>query len=438
MLRELSFGILSLWVFGQQPDVTELAIASYQSLQWQDNSLFEIRYQPDSTSQKIVEQYLAQLEADGKDPALQGVLLESAWTTLGEYQGDKPLAAASLTKIATTLAALGHWPLTHQFTTKIYTTGMLTDGRLVGDLIVGAGGDPLFVWEEAIALGNALNQAGIRQVDGNLIIVGDFMMNYLADPQESGDNLRLALDQRFWDDTVRATHQQMPNQPPRPQVAIAGKTFIQKNLPQKITPVLEHKSLTLAAILKQMNLYSNNAVAEAIAHNLGGGQAMGKAIAQNLQIPPNEIQLINGSGLGVENQISPRATTAMLQAIETKLQGESFSIFDLFPTVGQDKGGTLKQRTLPPGVAFKTGTLNQVSALAGVIPTQEQGNLWFAIINNGTWDIGGYRQQQDQLLQNLSNRWQLVTPTPITTKNADYFGNPARIHPALDIPNNSG
>ncbi|MBV5262242.1 D-alanyl-D-alanine carboxypeptidase [Synechococcus moorigangaii CMS01] len=428
MLRGLSFGLLGFLGLFQGPRGGEVAIAPYAPLAWQGASLFELRHQPETQSQAAIDQYLAQLTRRGKDPALQGLWLESPWGSLGQYQGNKPLSAASLTKIATTLAALEQWSVTHRFTTRIYTTGTVEGGKVQGDLIVEAGGDPLLVWEEVIALGNALNQAGIRQIEGNLIIVGDLMLNYDADPETSAANLRLALDQRFWNETVRTAHRQLPDQPPQPQVAIAGQTLTQKTLPQGATPVLTHTSLTLAAILKQMNLYSNNAVAEAIAQHLGGGPAIGKAISNTLQIPSSELQLINGSGLGVENKISPRATVAMLQAIDHKLQGQSLTIFDLFPIVGQDQGGTLKNRTLPPGIALKTGTLNQVSALAGVIPTQTQGNIWFAIINNGTWDISGYRQQQDQFLRTLSTPWQTLSPIPTADASApDYFGNPERI-----------
>ncbi|ANV86469.1 D-alanyl-D-alanine carboxypeptidase/D-alanyl-D-alanine-endopeptidase [Picosynechococcus sp. PCC 7117] len=428
MLNGLTLGILGFLGFFQQGDGTDLAIASYASLQWQEAGLFEIRYQQDTNTQTIVDRYLAQLDSGGKDPALQGIWLESAWSTLGNHQGNQPLSAASLTKIATTLAALEQWPLTHRFTTRVYTTGTVANGLVQGDLIIEAGGDPLLVWEEAIALGNALNQAGIRQIEGDLIIVGDFMMNYVAEPATSGDSFRLALDQRAWNDAIETQYQQMSPRPSRPQVAIAGKILTRQALPDGATLVLSHQSLTLADILKQMNLYSNNAVAEAIAQNLGGGPAMGTDIAQSLNIPSSEIQLINGSGLGVDNKISPRAAVAMLQAIDSKLQGQPFTVFDLLPIAGQDHGGTVNNRTIPPGIAFKTGTLNQVSALAGIMPTQTQGNVWFAIINNGTWDVSGYRQQQDQFLQTLSEQWPVIPPIDSTQKSPpDYFGNPERI-----------
>jgi D-alanyl-D-alanine carboxypeptidase/D-alanyl-D-alanine-endopeptidase (penicillin-binding protein 4) len=60
----------------------------------------------------------------------------------------------------------------------------------------------------------------------------------------------------------------------------------------------------------------------------------------------------------------------------------------------------------------KTGTLNEVSALAGVLPTRDRGLVWFALINRGT-DIEDLRRQQDRLLQLLTQQWGSVTSSPI-------------------------
>ncbi len=40
-------------------------------------------------------------------------------------------------------------------------------------------------------------------------------------------------------------------------------------------------------------------------------------------------------------------------------------------------------RSIALGTTIKTGTLNTVSALAGVIPARDRGQVWFAIINHG-------------------------------------------------------
>ena len=44
---------------------------------------------------------------------------------------------------------------------------------------------------------------------------------------------------------------------------------------------------------------------------------------------------------------------------------------------------------MPTATVMKTGTLNDVSALAGVMPTRDRGLVWFAIINRGT-NVSGF------------------------------------------------
>lgn len=184
--------------------------------------------------------------------------------------------------------------------------------------------------------------------------------------------------------------------------------------------------MTLAQILKQMNIYSNNEMAEMLALAFGGAPMVSQIAAESASVPREEIQLINGSGLGVDNRISPRAVCAMLMTIQRKLQSQSLSIADLFPVAGRDRLGTMYGRSLPLGTAIKTGTLNQVSALAGVIPTRDRGLVWFAIINQGG-NIYEFRTQQDQLLQHLSQQWGIAAVAATTASDpSGYLGDPSR------------
>ncbi|HTL89800.1 MAG TPA: D-alanyl-D-alanine carboxypeptidase, partial [Leptolyngbya sp.] len=118
-----------------------------------------------------------------------------------------------------------------------------------------------------------------------------------------------------------------------------------------------------------------------------------------------ELRLVNGSGLGTENRISPHAACEMFAAIERTIHPLNLSIADFFPTAGIDREGTtLEDRSIPERSVVKTGTLNQVSALAGVFPTRDRGLVYFSVINHGT-DILELRHQQDLLLQALQKAW---------------------------------
>jgi serine-type D-Ala-D-Ala carboxypeptidase/endopeptidase (penicillin-binding protein 4) len=115
----------------------------------------------------------------------------------------------------------------------------------------------------------------------------------------------------------------------------------------------------------------------------------------------------------------------MLIALERKLESQPVKVVDLFPVAGRDRNGTMQWRAIPSGVAIKTGTLDRVSALAGVIPTKERGLVWFAIINYGD-NIEKLRGEQDRLLQRLANHWQIPPATAIATTDKIYLGDPSR------------
>ena len=394
---------------------------------WHNTAIFNLpTTKADPMLEKIVQDYLQTLKQQGLNSDRQGVWLQSDWLELASNQGKNPLAAASLTKIATTLAALGKWGAEHQFVTKIFYTGEIKEGILQGDLIVLGEGDPFFVWEEAIAVGNALNKLGLRQVKGNLLINHQFYMNYESDSLKAGKLLKQGLDPNLWSWEVKQIFKSLPITTPRPQLVISGEVQLPKLAPTKPQLLLIHKSLTLSDILKQMNIYSNNKMSQMLADEVGGSQAVARYAATVTGIDPLEIQLINGSGLGVENRVSPRAASQMLIAIDNLLKPHNLDVMDLFPVAGRDHVGTVENRAIPSGTAVKTGTLNQVSALAGVIPLDRERRIWFSLINYG-WQIQYFRKQQDLFLQRLAEHWQLEPQDFYAQEKTDiYLGDPER------------
>ena len=425
MLDVIGSSLFSLlWkMFGSTPEKIEpLELGA-----WQDTAIFNLpTTEADPMLEKIVQDYLQTLKQQGLDSDRQGIWIQSDWLELASHQGKNPLSAASLTKIATTLAALGKWGADHQFVTKIFYTGEITEGILEGDLIVLGEGDPFFVWEEAIALGNALNKIGLRQVKGNLLINQQFYMNYESDPLQSGKLLKQALDPKLWSSQVKQQFQKLPITTPRPQVEISGEVQLPKFAPTKPQLLLIHNSLNLSDILKQMNIYSNNKMSQMLADEIGGAQEVARYAATVTGLDSSEVQLINGSGLGIENRVSPRATSQMLIAIDNLLKPHNLDVMDLFPVAGRDNVGTVEDRAIPVGTAVKTGTLNQVSALAGVIRLDRERRVWFSLINYG-WQIQYFRKQQDLFLQSLAQHWQLDSQDFVTQENTEiYLGDPQR------------
>jgi D-alanyl-D-alanine carboxypeptidase/D-alanyl-D-alanine-endopeptidase (penicillin-binding protein 4) len=409
------FGLLG---FSSAPLTTPIPL-----LAWQDAPVFQIPTNKDTQVELIVKDYLERLARQGFPKTAQNLWIQSDWAELASHRGEIPSSAASLTKVATSLAALVTWDLEHRFTTRVYARGQIVKGVLQGDLVVQAGGDPMFVWEEAIALAHRLESLGIKKVTGKLIITDNFRMNFREEGSISGELLKIAFNHRIWPRSLQREFTSFPANTPKPELEILDGVEIAGSLPPDTQLLVTHQSLTVLELLKQMNIYSNNFIAESLAASLGGSTRLREIVEKHAQVSPQQIQLINGSGLGVDNRLAPQAVCEMFIALERQLQQRGLNLSAIFPVGGQDKLGTMQWRAIPEGVAIKTGTLARVSALAGVIPTQERGLVCFAVINAGS-DIEGLRSQQDQLLQDLAQHWTL---TPIPNRSAEVFlGDPKR------------
>jgi serine-type D-Ala-D-Ala carboxypeptidase/endopeptidase (penicillin-binding protein 4) len=414
MLELLGSGLVSLWL--EMAGVQIKPLDALDALTWQSSPGLVLAPDPNPAGATTVQEYLKKLitsKVVAQNLAEnQGIWMQSGPMLMANHQGTTPLPAASLTKIATSLVALKTWGPDYQFDTLVSVTGSVVNGVVQGDLVVTGRGDPLFVWEEAIALGNTLNKMGIKQVKGNLIITGSFAMNFQRQPMLAGLMLKQTLNRATWGRPAIYTHSIMPKGTPKPQVVIAGgvKVEVQPN-PQQ-TLLLRHRSLPLKQLIKEMNVYSNNDMAEMLADSVGGATVVQSTAANLARVPQVEIQLINGSGLGPENRISPRAACAMLMAIQAEASAHQLNLADLFPMSGFDHRGTLHARHIPLATVIKTGTLRDVSALAGVMPTRDRGLVWFAIINRGT-NVWGLRTEQDQLLQSVVKQLQLPPTVPV-------------------------
>jgi serine-type D-Ala-D-Ala carboxypeptidase/endopeptidase (penicillin-binding protein 4) len=407
MLSVFASGLIG-W-FGSSPKLLEIkdpvGISRRISEPWA-----VLRDSRDPEAEAIVQRYLKSLSDLGLSPQEQGIWLQSGLFHLANNQGQIPLPAASLTKIATSLAALETWGPNHQFDTQVLTHGTVQNGVLQGDLIIQGGGDPMFVWEEAIALGNGLNQLGIRQVTGDLIVTSNFVMNFDWDPLKSGNWLKDAMNATSWPEATQAQYAKMPPGTGKPQVTIAGTVRIVAESP-KGQHRFTRKSLPLWNLVKRLNVYSNNFMAESLSRQMGGPSVVIERAAAAAGIDPAQIRLANGSGLGEANRISPQAVSSMFGAIQRFASLHNLNIADLFPIAGTDVG-TIEERDMPRNAVVKTGTLNTVSALAGVVPTQQRGLISFAIINHGS-NLEGLRASQDVLLRQLQQAWGAPTQRPV-------------------------
>lgn len=156
---------------------------------------------------------------------------------------------------------------------------------------------------------------------------------------------------------------------------------------------MEHESAPLTTILKVLNSYSNNAMASILAKQMGGVSAVSATVAP--LVPSGDMQMETASGLGRGNQFSSRAVVELLTALDERATSAGLQLEDWLPVVGDDPG-TLEERTAPPGTTAKSGTLNSVATLAGILPDR----TYFVLLNQG-WDLVTIRDLQDQLLREV-------------------------------------
>lgn len=354
----------------------------------------------------------------------QGVQVELAdGRVLVSEAGARAVHPASVSKIPTTLALLRLLGPDHRFETRFFAGGPLRDSILAGPLIVRAAGDPYFVDENALLAVRALQDLGLRQVDGDLVVEGELLFNWKADTL--APRLRSALEggvsTAAWQ-AVRGRTGESDAQPPRLAFARGGARATGSGGTEAL--LLTHRSQPLLFMLKALNGYSNNIFAP-FAQAAGGATAIQDRIRQELPAEQRgELVLGDGAGAHPANRMSPRATVRILRALDRELAGHALDLASVMPVAGVDEG-TLKKRLAGPNgegfVVAKTGTYGDYGAcaLAGALRTQNDGLVYFAILNRGV-PIEEARRRQDAFVRVLMKKLGAL-PWPYARDDAPAF-----------------
>ncbi|MEQ6888385.1 D-alanyl-D-alanine carboxypeptidase/D-alanyl-D-alanine-endopeptidase [Halomonas sp. CS7] len=113
---------------------------------------------------------LAELTDKGFQVGAEARLLGSG-ERLGSIDPERQLSPASVSKVYVAAAALDRWGPQHRFTSRLVSTVEPdAEGVLSGDLVFDGGGDPALTSEDLWRLVQRLHQAGVRRVDGRLVI----------------------------------------------------------------------------------------------------------------------------------------------------------------------------------------------------------------------------------------------------------------------------
>lgn len=109
----------------------------------------------------------AQLPADSVAIVVQPL---DGSAPLIQHYADKAMNPASVMKLVTTYAALEALTPAYRWKTEVYRNGPVNQGVLEGDLIIKGYGDPSFNVAEFWRLLQQVQQQGIRQIKGNLVL----------------------------------------------------------------------------------------------------------------------------------------------------------------------------------------------------------------------------------------------------------------------------
>ncbi len=349
-------------------------------------------------------------------PGYSGVLIEDLnGKVIKDSYSNYAFNPASNVKTATAYAVIKTFGPEYRFPTNVYTDGTIdqSTGVLTGNVYV-AGRDPYFTMEHGVAIAQALNKLGIRQVTGDLVVTNSFVMALNGSYQRSAEVLFATLDlskrsaaaTRAWQEYL-ASSGKFGQVQGIPSVSFTGGLYIDI-IPTNARLLFSHESAPLKEIVKVTMCYSNNFLAEKLGDMLGGAYAVARIVQVNAGVSAAEFTLQTSSGLGI-NRVTPQAQMKLLKTFRNELARHKMTFADVMPIAGIDPG-TLQNRfkNFPSigSVVAKTGTLGNtdggVSSLSGEMQTKN-GKLLFVIFNQ-KGSASRFRSFQDSYVGMVQNQ----------------------------------
>jgi serine-type D-Ala-D-Ala carboxypeptidase/endopeptidase (penicillin-binding protein 4) len=334
--------------------------------------------------------------------------------TLFSLRGNVGRPPASVEKLYTTVAMLSELGPNAQFKTTVLGAGHLGPGGVWhGDLYVRGGGDPTFgdggfnkVWEQgygptANQLVSQLGGAGIHRVTG--LVIADTSLfdgapggpatGYAPDTPDYGGQLgALTYDHGSTGDglgpgayavmeivrTMNSAH-----------IAATAAKFT------GVTPRGAHQlasvsSPPLSVLLKLMDVPSDDLFADMMAKQLGARFGTGGTTTDGAQVISRTVgsfglhpNIVDGSGLSRDDRSSPGEIVDLLRVVNGTPIGHVLD--ESLPLVGVNGTvQTIGTRTAAQGHCIaKTGTLNNVTNLAGYCTARDHHRLAFALLIDG-------------------------------------------------------
>ena len=168
-----------------------------------------------------------------------------------------------------------------------------------------------------------------------------------------------------------------------------------------------HESPPLLEILRVVNKESHNLFAETVGKTLGrmvvgegsfqgGEEALTRFLLREVGIAPEEIRVSDGSGLSPENRVSAKALIQLLDFMARSSLWEDF--WSTLPEAGVRRElGRMGGSPASGNLRAKTGTMDGVSALSGMVRTRSGERVIFSIISNGVASEIRAKRAEDQV-----------------------------------------
>jgi D-alanyl-D-alanine carboxypeptidase/D-alanyl-D-alanine-endopeptidase (penicillin-binding protein 4) len=320
-----------------------------------------------------------------------GALVQDAATggVLFARKAARPRILASNTKIFTTATALGRFRPEGRLETSAWSVDDISDGISQG-LYLRGGGDPTLSTAGLDKLADRVRAAGVVSVVGPLRYDDSFLDRQTGIPETGITNERigtlsgLTIDGGSPSDPAKVAAQRFSDALRKDGVSIASGVT-----PGLVVPgflrVAEYDSPTMADLVQDTNLPSNNFFAEMLLKDVGaqfggsgstvGGIGVVKGFAAQ---QGGSFTGENGSGLTRRNKASPTSVVRLLDSMlnvdpdtppeaVAEQEGLRDAWVNSLATAGRT--GTLARRMRGTAAQrrchAKTGTLNGVSALSG-------------------------------------------------------------------------
>jgi serine-type D-Ala-D-Ala carboxypeptidase/endopeptidase (penicillin-binding protein 4) len=336
-----------------------------------------------------------------------------------------PRIPASVEKLYTSAVALRQFGPQSTISTDLLAPVSVdpATGILYGDLYLRGNGDPSFDARALRSLAdNLVAQTGLTEVTGRVIGDESAFDGLRGPPSEGfrtssyvGPLSALTFNRGF-------TGRRRPLFQARPPLfaAKALTTALRRRgvtvrrsarsgaAPEQAVLLAQSASPTIESLVASMNVPSDNFYAETLIKTLGARFGAGGTTSAGADVVRTEAARLgirttvaDGSGLSRSNRTSPKAVVALLTAMDESELAPGF--YNSLPIAG--RSGTLIDRmrrsAARDACRAKTGTLSNVSALAGYCDTRSGGRVAFAFLMNYVYPWTA-RRLQDRMTTALA------------------------------------